>query len=246
MNLRQDWKRHQAKRETDLRRLNEHKTPARRVLGRLMGLLLPLWLAGCAVGDAVVGTAISAADKADSAMLRSRGNRLLAEHLKMIDELRAKGDPLGDYLWVVANAEGQVDNPELDPEKLFAMYRAAAENGSTDALVAVGTMLFSGATTPNGTGKNTKKFPHDRLDMKKGLELIEQGTRERCWYWEPIIQTISSQNCLRPIIPSTWVWGTIDSGYFWPRDEALANYWKRKSLLCKQDPAYRRASQHCN
>lgn len=37
------------------------------------------------------------------------------------------------------------------------------------------------------------------MDMKKGLELIEQGTRERCWYWEPIIQTLNSQNCLRPI-----------------------------------------------
>ena len=42
-------------------------------------LLLPFGLAGCAVGDAVVGATIGAADSADAARVRSRGNRLLAE-----------------------------------------------------------------------------------------------------------------------------------------------------------------------
>lgn len=211
----------------------------------LPALALISGLAGCAVGDAVVGTTIRAANQAESARLRSRGNSLLAKHLSMVDALRAKGDPLGDYLWVLANAAGWVDNPELDPEKLLSMYQDAAAKGSADALVAVGKMLFMGSTTPNGTGIG-KALPDDRLNMNKGLELIEQGTRERCWYWEPVIQTISSQNCLRPIIAADMVWPKFRDGFLWPKNEALMNYWRAKSDRCEQDPAYQRAQARCN
>lgn len=115
-----------------------HPDGTRRLLPCLVGLLPPVWLAGCTVGDAVAGTAINAASRADTAMRRSRGNSRLARHLKTIDELRAKGDPWGDYLWVVANAKGWVDNPELDPIKRLEMYQAASARGSADAVVAMG------------------------------------------------------------------------------------------------------------
>lgn len=217
-----------------------------RVLAKLVSpLVLSVALAGCAVGDAVVGASIGAADRADSALLRSRGQNLLAKQLQRIEELRAKGDPLGDYLWVVANAEGWVDNPELDPIKRLAMYRTAAEKGSTDALIAMGVYLFTGSPTPNATGIGSP-LPDEKMDMKKGLGLIEQGTRERCWYWEPIIQTLHSQNCLRPIIAADKVWPKFRDGFLWPKDPELMNYWKAKSARCEQDPTYRSAYASCN
>lgn len=219
--------------------------PACRALATLLALIGIL--SGCAVGDAVVGTTIRAANQADTALMRSRGNRLLAEHLKMIDELRAKGDPLGDYLWVVANSNDWIDNAEHDPEKLFAMYQQAAAKGSMDAQVAMGVMLFSGTPVPNPVGgKKGAPYPREKLDMKKGLELIEQGTRERCWYWEPVIQTITSQNCLRPNIAADKVWPKFRDGFLWSTDQALMSYWKAKASQCEQDPGYRRAYQHCN
>lgn len=208
-------------------------------------LALVLALTGCALGDAVVGASIGAANRADSAMLRSRGQSLLAKQLLRIEELRAKGDPLGDYLWVVANAEGWVDNPELNPEKLFAMYQGAAAKGSSDAMVAAGLMLFRGSATPNATGRN-QPLPDAKMDMRKGLDMIEQGTRERCWYWEPIIQTLRHQNCLRPSIAADKVWPKFRDGFFWPKDAALMNFWKAKSAQCEEDPAYRRAYASCN
>lgn len=216
-----------------------------RVVAKLVSpLVLSVALAGCAVGDAVVGASIAAADRADSALLRSRGQNLLAKQLQRIEELRTKGDPLGEYLWVEANAEGLVDNPELDPEKLFTMYQTAAAKGSPDALVAMGVMLFSGKSVPN-MGK-AHLLPKEKRDMKKGLELIEQGTRERCWYWELIIQTLHSQNCLRPIIAADKVWPKFRDGFLWPKDEALMNQWKAKSAQCEQDSAQRQAYASCN
>lgn len=217
-----------------------HGRPAWWAMLALIGLL-----AGCAVGDAVVGSTIRASNQADSTLLRSRGKTLLAQHLQLIKELQAKGDPLGDYLWVVANAEGWVDNPELDPIKRLEMYQAAADKGSVDALVAMGVYLFNGSPTPNATGVG-KPLPDEKMNMKKGLELIEQGTRDRCFYWEPVIQSITSQNCLRPIIAADKVWPKFRDGFLWPKDEALMNYWKAKSERCEQDPAYRRASAHCS
>ena len=204
-------------------------------------------LTGCTIGDAVVNTTIRAANQADAARMRSRGNTLLSKHLKMIDELRAKGDPLGDYLWVVANSNDWVDNAEHDAEKLFDMYQAAAGKGSNDALVAMGVMLFSGMPVPNPVGgKKGGPYPREKMDMKKGLELIEQGTRDRCFYWEPVIQTITSHNCLRPVIAANKVWPKFRDGFLWPKDETLMNYWKAKRDRCEQDLGYRQAYARCN
>lgn len=223
------------------------KTAIHRRFNRSVPMLLPgllLVLAGCTAGEVVVGSAMRAANQIDASQTRSRGNHLLEKHLKMIKDLQAKGDPLGDYWWVVANAKGWVDNPEHDPEKLYAMYQAAAEKGSPDAKVAMGVMLLNGSPTPNATGGG-KPLPRDKRDMRRAIELIEQGTRERCWYWEPIVQTISSENCLRPINAAKIVWPEFRDGYLWPKDEALMNYWKVKRDQCEQDPAYRRAEARC-
>ena len=162
-----------------------------------------------------------------------------------IDALRAKGDPLGEYQWVYANAMGWVDNPVTDPEALLAMYLAAAEKGSSDARVAAGILLFTGWATPFG-GSRAKLLPREKFDMARGLALIEAGTRERCWYWQPIIMTLRSQNCLRPVNPAMIVWPDFRDGGWWPKDEAAMQVWKARRDQCEADPGYRKADIYCH
>ena len=209
----------------------------------LLAALLPL--GGCAVGEAVVGTTIAAANQADAAATRQRGNSLLDLRLREIDALRAKGDPLGEYQWVYANAMGWVDNPVTDPEALLAMYLAAADKGSSDARVAAGVMLVARTATPFGDGR-AKLLPPEKRDTARGLALIEVGTRERCWYWEPIIMTLRSQNCLRPIDPARTVWPNFRDGIWWPKDEAAMRVWKARDEQCEADPGYHKARIYCH
>ncbi len=210
----------------------------------LLAALLPL--GGCAVGEAVVGTTIVAANQADAAATRRRGNSLLDLRLREIDALRAKGDPLGEYQWVYANAMGWVDNPVTDPEALLAMYLAAAEKGSSDARVAAGILLFAGTATPAGNGR-AKLLPREKYDMARGLALIEAGTRERCWYWQPIIMTLRSQNCLRPVDPARIVWPEFrDEGGWWPKDDAAMRVWKAREEQCEADPGNHKARIYCH
>lgn len=148
------------------------------LLPACLALAVACGLAGCAVGEVVVGGTMRAANQIDAARTHSHGNNLLAKHLQTIKDLQAKGDPLGDYMWVAANARGWVDNPELDPEKLRDMYAAAAAKGSSDAMVALGMMYVSGQTTQQSMAG--KRLDDSKLDLEKGLRLVEEGTRERC------------------------------------------------------------------
>jgi len=76
-----------------------------------------------------VGYIIKEANHRNDARAAERGKSLLAEHLKMVDELRAEGDPMGDYLWTRANADRLIPNPISDPlvlKKCTKMHRRKA------------------------------------------------------------------------------------------------------------------------
>ncbi len=207
---------------------------------RLFALLLAAFpLTGC---ETLVGTTISVANRVDEIRLRGRAQDMLREHLKYIRDLQAKGDPLGDYLWTAANARGWVENPVLDPEKLKEMYEIAAAKGSSDALVALGVMLVTGQTTQQGmAGKRLEK-----TDWRRGLTLIEQGTKERCWYWQSLVSGVGNSHCLRPYSPGSEIWPEFRDGWVVPKNEELANHWRERDKACKQTPAYKQAHQFCN
>ena len=221
--------------------------PLKRWCSAIATVTLLVMLGSCAVGDAVVGGSIRAVNNLESARMQSQGEKLREQYLKQIQTLRDKGDPLGDYLWVVANVKGWPDAPILDPVKLLAMYEAAAQKGSLDAKVAAGFMYFTGSPLPYGGGaKGARLLPRDQWDMQKGLALVEEGMRERCYYWEPVLMTLYHQNCLRPINIAKKVWPEFRDGTLWPKNDALMKYWKAKRDACEQDSKYRLAHANCN
>ena len=87
----------------------------------------------------MVGGTIGLANRADQSSTRARIKALRAKQVEYLQALQAQGDPLGDYLFALANAEGWIgENRITDPVRIRDLYRAAAENGSSDAMIALG------------------------------------------------------------------------------------------------------------
>lgn len=211
-----------------------------------ISLAIVILLSGCAVGEAVVGGVITTANRLDHASRQSRGEKARAQLLEKIQALQAKGDPQGDYLWTVANATGLVPNPELNPEVLLRMYQAAAAKGSIEAEAAVGVMLYIGATAPNRMAMDAELLPREQWNRAKALEILERVVKQRCWYTEPLLISISSENCLRPNSIAVQVWPEMRDGNVWGQDTAGFLKWKALDDQCKADPVYKQADRRCN
>lgn len=121
------------------------------------------------------------------------------------------------------------------------MYESAAAKGSTDAMVALGLMFVTGQTAPQSAKGGL--YPH--MNWQEGLTLIEKGTQNRCWYWQSVIVSISSSNCLRPYSPAGIVWPKFRDGRGVPKDKQLADYWKAKHQACESRPEYIQAQAIC-
>src|SRR3990167_8770017 len=88
-----------------------------------LAVLSTAFLAGC---GAVVGTTMVAATNIELSRDRARTNDLVGAHLEWIKALQAKGDPMGDYLWVNAHENNWVKDPIKDPQTIMKMYSDAA------------------------------------------------------------------------------------------------------------------------
>lgn len=166
----------------------------------------------------------------ERAVERSKG--LLAGHFKLIDKLRAEGDPMGDYLWTRANADRIVPNPISDPLVLKTMYEEAAAKGSIDAQHVLGKMLITGSATPSGFCTNCPMLePKDR-NPELGLKLIEQASAKQCFFWSVELDGMANRSCLVPVVTAVFVWPNFRDGQFFAQSDALAEKWRQMRLSC--------------
>ena len=93
-------------------------------------VFLTMMLSGCA---AVVQDTINTSNRMDQSRDRQKLSGLLGEHIREVQEMRAQGNPMGDYLWAYAHDNGLIPDAEKDPERITAMYQAAADKGLVDA-----------------------------------------------------------------------------------------------------------------
>lgn len=70
-------------------------------------------------------------EKADHARTTERGMALLRQHIKTLQE---QGDPMGDYYYAMANADGWIDEVK-DPKAITALFEKAAAKGAMDARI---------------------------------------------------------------------------------------------------------------
>lgn len=199
-------------------------------------------LSGC-VAPPNVGAIMSESIRKSEEGATQRGKALLAQHLKLIEKLRAEGDPMGEYLWVEANEHQLVPNAEKDRAKLRAMYQAAANKGSIDAQLKVGIFTFQdGALWQYQTAPEETKRAKN-LAWREGLATLEKAIPHQCFYWGVMLDGMANQQCLRPVNAAARVWPEFRDGRSYPADSDLTETWRKKgnecdAYLAKQDPFF--------
>lgn len=91
----------------------------------------------------MVQSTIGAANQMDQSRDRQKLSGLLGDHIREVKQMQAQGNPMGDYLWAYANENGLIPDAEKDPERITAMYQAAADKGSADARVKLALRKFN-------------------------------------------------------------------------------------------------------
>jgi hypothetical protein len=178
---------------------------------------------GCAPST---GSIIAKANRENDARAVERGSALLTGHLKLIEKLRADGDPMGDYLWTRANADQWVENPIKDPLVLKKMYEAAAEKGSIDAQHVLGLMLFDGSASRSGVCTDCPVLKPEDRDWRKGLAIIEDATKKQCYYWAIVLDGMANSSCLRPSVSSGEIWPEFRDGRIVDKNQEAQSSWK--------------------
>lgn len=200
-------------------------------------LILGLFSTGC---SGPVTSVINQSIRSDEARATKNQNTLLAAHMKLIDKLRAEGDPIGDYLWVKANEDKFVPNAITDRSTLIQMYGAAAAKGSVDAEIRMGLLTFyEGSAMGSGFQKDkyqslsdSEKKQKEQL-WRKGLDIMDKATAKRCYYWAVVLDGMANRSCLRPATPAMYVWYEFRDGWSYPKDNSLLSYWKAKEESCQ-------------
>jgi hypothetical protein len=196
----------------------------------------PILLAIACLGACAtpVGSLIKEANRQNDARAAARGKGLLADHLKMVDKLRAEGDPMGDYLWTRANADRLIPNPISDPLVLKKMYEEAAGKGSVDAEHVLGVMLFSGSSTPSGFCTNCPVLKPEDRNPQLGVEMIDKATAKQCFYWSVELDSMANRQCLTPVVTALYVWPNFRDGTLVQKDAAQAARWRQLELVCRE------------
>lgn len=209
----------------------------------ILGAAAAFLLSAC---GAMIGGTIDLANRADQSSTRERIKALRAKQVEYMRALQAQGDPLGDYLFALANAEDWIgENRITDPVAISDLYRAAADRGSSDAMIALGLMLFDGRSTPQNTGG--VYLPLSLRDVDRGLAWVEKGMKIRCAYTTARYNASASVNsqCFVLISPAGAVWPKFRDGMrrrnadgslsviLRPNSEQ-EGYWRSKDEACER------------
>ena len=159
-------------------------------------------LGGC---SSVVQSTIGTANQIDQSRDRQRLSGLLGEHIRDVKQMQAQGNPMGDYLWAYANENSLIPDAEKDPERITAMYQAAADKGSVDARVKLAVRRFHQGVLLQESKKSLERMRSvaiaENLPTLAGIEaglkrfednpqlertpavvdLVEVGQRETMW-----------------------------------------------------------------
>ncbi|MFJ4294388.1 hypothetical protein ACIP1U_32210 [Cupriavidus sp. NPDC089707] len=223
-------------------------------LARQLFALNVLLLSGC---GAIVGGTIATANSLDQAATRKLVAGLRAQQIAQIKSLQAQGDPMGDYLFALANAEGWIgENRISDPMEIKDLYQKAANKGSSDAMIALGLMLFDGRGAPQYA--KGIYLPYEQQNWKRGLEWVERGMKIRCSYAQPLYIAITppGRQCLVYRSPASWIWPAFRDGkYRWSpegkyvpvieKNQKLQEDWRAKDAICNATPEMQSTKRDC-
>jgi hypothetical protein len=117
----------------------------------------------------------AAASKASQQRAFDKQTGILIQHMKA---LQAKGDPLGDYYYALANSDGWLKEV-TDPNAITQLFEQAAAKGSMDAKILLALQMASDDELP-GQLDDTHGPSKDLEKWEKGLAQLLPLLKQQC------------------------------------------------------------------
>ncbi len=228
-----------------MNRTGQSKTNSSRFLGHgriALVILLPLLISGCQLVALPVVTAMHVANVMDQKSVGAKADKLWEQQRANVRELQANGDPMGDYLYALGNAQGWIEEVK-DPQKIVEIFEKAIAEGSGDAQLALGVYYFVGKVPfPYGSANNSIGLPE--RDRERGLQLVREGLKSQCSYAQPIVNARSNRACMKYYSAAYDIWPTYRDGLSrqnengqWEtvvsKNPALADEWRKIDEACE-------------
>ena len=97
---------------------------------------------------------------------------------KHMQELQARGDPLGDYYYALANSDGWIHDV-TDPKAITALFEKAAAKGSMDAKILLALQVATSEPIPGQL--DDSKGPRENLEAwERGLGQLLPLLKQQC------------------------------------------------------------------
>ena len=127
------------------------------------------------LGCAAVDGPLKAADVASQRRDFDKQTGVLIKHMKA---LQAKGDPLGDYYYALANSDGWL-HEVTDPKAITELFEKAAAKGSMDAKILLALQVASDDALPGRL--DSSHGPSEDLDKwEQGLAQLLPLLKQQC------------------------------------------------------------------
>lgn len=171
----------------------------------LLGLCLwaGLGLTACSTAEEAVHRADVAAQRRDF----DKQTGILVKHMKA---LQAKGDPLGDYYYALANSDGWLHDV-TDPKAITALFEKAAAKGSMDAKILLALQVAMGEPIPGQL--DAYQQPARNLDQwETGLSQLQPLLKQQCFVRRLVLDMGKPQVAYYSIARK--VWPTFRDGYY--------------------------------
>lgn len=179
------------------------KSTTRRLALAAMALLTAFLASGCMTG-AHIAMAVERS-KADRDM--ERGKEQLRQY---IESLQDRGDPMGDYYYAMANADGWIKDVQ-DPKAVTALFEQAAAKGVMDAKILLALQVATSEPVPGQLDYG--KSPRGNVQAwEQGLKLLFPLLQQQCFARRLVLEEGRPKVAYYPIAYD--IWPTFRDGHY--------------------------------
>ena len=129
---------------------------------------------------------------------------------KHMQDLQARGDPLGDYYYALANSDGWIHDV-TDPKAITALFEKAAAKGSMDAKILLALQVASDDELP-GRLDHSHGPSKDLSKWEQGLAKLLPLVRQQCSVRRLVLDMGKPQVAYYSIAYE--IWPTFRDGYY--------------------------------
>lgn len=124
-------------------------------------------------------TAVQAVDPVHTSSQQRDFDRQTGILRKHMQDLQARGDPLGDYYYALANSDGWM-HEVTDPKAITALFEQAAAKGSMDAKILLALQVATSEPIPGQL--DDSKGPRENLEAwERGLAQLLPLLKQQCY-----------------------------------------------------------------